>query len=212
MIEQQTSILKGLANICSLFWGPEKRICQELLEGHYLRSLTELEDVNADLKDYLEKVQNLLGKYPDSSALFEDLEIQYVRLFISRRGGIKTPLYQSCYISENAPLMGEPARIMTEKLRAAGLNLDATLNEPPDHIAIQGEYLYFLLEKGWKDSDVQKLNEAGDFARETMLPWVEILRERLEEDEEGRFYEIITGMFCYLLQVIIEHTLPLSNP
>lgn len=204
MADQQISILHGLANISGLFWGPKEDMCRELLDGSYLLPFEELKDSNRDLEDPLDRIQDLLDIYHESSTLLEDLEKQYVLFFISRKGGIRAPLYHSCYLSQNAPLMGEPARMMAERLKAAGLNLDSTLNELPDHIAVQGEYLYFLLEKGWREDNNRVITEAADFARETMLPWIVMLKDRLIKDEPEQFYTVSAELFCDLLKIISE--------
>ena len=206
--EQQSSLLRGLRNVCRLFWGPDPDICRELMEGTFYGFLQDLERLHRDVAGLNSALQAFLKDYPDSRVLHQTLEEQYVKLFISRKGGIKTPLYHSCHISEGAPLMGPPARMMFEKLQSAGLNLADQFNEPPDHIAIEGEYLYFLLEKGWRGEDIPALKEAGDFAEKTMLPWVEIFRQRLEEDQEGGFYALLAEILCDLLQIISR---PLSS-
>jgi TorA maturation chaperone TorD len=71
-----------------------------------------------------------------------------VRLFISNRTGITAPLFHSCYASGDGLLMGEPARMMREVLAAQGLDLAETVHEPPDHLSIELEYLYYLRERG----------------------------------------------------------------
>jgi TorA maturation chaperone TorD len=49
--------------------------------------------------------------------------------------------------------MGEPAIDMKNRYESKGLSLSDEIHEPPDHISIEQEYLYFLLDKGWSDDD-----------------------------------------------------------
>ena len=96
------------------------------------------------------------------------MEEEYIRLFISCKGGIDAPLYHSCYFSDDALLMGEPA--VKKKYASRGLDLAADLHEPTDHISIELEYLYFLLKKGWDDNEPVLIAEAASFASNTLLP------------------------------------------
>ncbi|MBI5602900.1 MAG: molecular chaperone TorD family protein [Deltaproteobacteria bacterium] len=155
------------------------------------------------------EIKAVLNHFPTAPALFDGLEEEYVRLFISDRRGIRAPLYASCYgainSAERAPLMGEPALAMQERFRSKGLSLADDIGEPPDHLSIELEYLYFLLERGWAEDDDLLLKEAGQFASEIMLPWVGQLRQRLEAIEtENPFYPLITTLLSAFLKMIGE--------
>lgn len=202
--KQRSSLLQGLKDTCRLFWGPDRDLCRELLEGRYFNDLEDLDPLLENMKDRRTALQNSTREYPDEGALYQAMEEEYVYLFISRKGGVGTPLYHSCYMAERASLMGPPALRMIDRFRAAGLHLADDLKEPPDHIAIEGEYVYFLLEKGWRENARKDLQEAGDFVAKDMLPWVEVFKKKLAEEPEGIFYVLITGIFCDLLQIIAD--------
>ena len=75
------------------------------------------------------------------------------------------------------------------------------IHEPPDHLAIELEYLCFLLSNGWQDQDGELIAEAGAFAAERLWEtlcvkptaisprrpgsWV-LTGDRLEPDEKIR--------------------------
>lgn len=72
--------------------------------------------------------------------------------------------------------MGEAARAMQARLAESGLEVSLDSNEPPDHIALEFEYLYHLLATAWSE-DNPSLEAAGrEFAGQTMLPWVRRFR------------------------------------
>jgi TorA maturation chaperone TorD len=96
--------------------------------------------------------------------------------------------------------MGEPAIRMKRCLEAKGLAIDTRLSEPPDHLAIELEYLYFLLEKGWVDIDGAFIAEAASFATEIMFPWVTKFHDRLVAETECRFYPHISAILCATLK------------
>lgn len=200
--QQQSAVLEGLANITALFWGPNPEICRALLNGSFFSFFNVLQDIDGQLSVLKAGTNELLNEYADEQILFGELERQYVLLFISNKDGVIAPLYHSCHISENAQLMGPPAMMMKKKLRAVGLNAADNIKEPPDHIAIEGEYLYFLLEKSWRENDKITLNEAKNFAGEEMLPWVKVFRQKLGKEQDGKFYGLLAEAFSSLLRII----------
>ena len=92
---------------------------------------------------------------------------------------------------------------MKERFESKGLSLGDHIHEPPDHLSIELEYLYFLLEKGWSDDDAALMDEALTFAGEIMLPWVVKFQQRLLSIEtECRFYRLTTAILGAILRFI----------
>jgi TorA-specific chaperone len=91
---------------------------------------------------------------------------------------------------------------MKRCLEAKGLAIDMRLSEPPDHLSIELEYLYFLLEKGLIDSNRAIVAEADSFATKIMLPWVTKFHDRLVAEKKYRFYPHISSILCATLKSI----------
>jgi len=206
--ERITALVAGVQTLCGLFWGPNLQKCQEILSGTYFEPFTTLERaLEFNPPDVLQRLESELKNFPNADLLFQHLESDYVRLFISHRDGIAAPLYESCYFGveagDTAPLMGKPALRMKQRFESKGLSVDSNIHEPPDHVAIELEFLYFLLEKGWSDNDRKLIAEAASFSCDIMLPWVTRLQKRLAAVEnEGGFYLLITAILCAFLGYI----------
>lgn len=191
-------LLDGLTLVARIFWGPEAILCQDLC-GPGQDTLSQLANLLSppgpaaarDLSDFL-------NNYGDPAELCARLEPDYVRLFVSDQSGVTAPLYHSCYQGEGL-LMGPPAQEMTHRLEAAGLSLEDESAEPPDHLAVELEYLILLLEDGWSHDDPALLNEAGEFAGNFMLPWVEGFLARLAGEIDSRFYPLAAELSTSLL-------------
>jgi TorA-specific chaperone len=194
------TFLSAIAMLCRVFWGPGDRLCRELLEDAALQPLELFSRGcgGAAAADF-EQLQAAVNDFGDPDSLCEHLEPAYVRLFVSHRGGIAAPLYQSCYEGENAPLMGRPALEMKARLENRGLNVSASLHEPPDHLAIELEYLYFLLEKGWREGNDNLIDEAARFSSAVMLPWLTEFNQRLADETQCRFYPLTASLVVHLL-------------
>ena len=203
MTREQHILLYGLKVMSQIFWGPSGDRCVEMVEEDYLVRLEELISViDKKSTEDLRQILSIIRSFRDGDSLCEYLEPAYVRLFISAREGITAPLYESCYEYEDAPLMGKPATTMKERFEAKGLSIADEILEPPDHVSIELEYLYFLLEKGWNDNNVAFVSEAESFTGEVMLPWVSKLSERLASEKKCRFYPLVATVLIGILTTI----------
>ena len=203
MTPEQTILLDGLEIMGRTFWGPSLEECTEMVKEKYLDRLQSLTSVlKSGAGNGLHEIVSIVKSFPDGDSLYQHLEEGYVRLFIGAKGGIAAPLYESCYEFEGAPLMGKAATEMKERFEVKGLSVADTIQEPPDHLSMESEYLYFLLDKGWRDQDGALVAEGSAFAAETMLPWVSKLHERVASEKQCLFYPIIATILVEILNFI----------
>ena len=204
---QQQALLEILKEMISVFWGPDLKKCTEMLQKPILDAFDKLAS-QPDSRNLgaLTEIKSVLTKFTSAEAFFHHLEEAYVRLFISDRKGVSAPLYASCYANiksgEKALLMGKPAIDMKSRFESKGLSLSNEIHEPPDHISIELEYLYFLLSKGWSDGDEALINEASTFVSEVMLPWVSEFQAGLALEKECRFYPLMASILTAILEII----------
>lgn len=191
---QKQALLESLEKLCSIFWGPNLEKCAEMLADDYLLSFKVLSDILDDnYMNSLENISNTISCFSDTESFFDFLEETYIRLFINTRGGISAPLYHSCYPEsgqeDTTPaIMGETAVLMKQRFESKGLSIADTISEPPDHLSIEIEYLYFLLQNGWEKQNTEYLTEAVSFAETFMLPWISLLCVRLSGEQDSAFY------------------------
>jgi TorA-specific chaperone len=203
MTREEKILLDGLKIMGRIFWGPRMEVCTEMVGEAYLDRLQSLKAILPDRSlDSLGQLVSTIKSFPDGESLYQHLEECYVRLFISAKGGIAAPLYESCYEFQGAPLMGRAAEEMKERFEAKGLSVAHTIKEPPDHLAIELEYLYFLLHTGWHEEDEDLVVEASKFVGATMLPWVSVFKEKLAHEKECRFYSLFAKILVEMLNII----------
>ena len=206
---QQAALLEAVALLSRFYWGPAVDGSRDLLRGTYLKPLQVLTPVmRYEPPGILDELKAISTSFTSEDEIFQYLEQAYVRLFINSRDGITAPLYASCYMpggapENDSPLMGPAAVLMKECFESKGLSLGDHIHEPPDHLSIELEYLYFLLERGWSTDDATLMDEAVTFSAEIMLPWVLKFQQRLVAVEtECRFYQLITAILCAILRFI----------
>ena len=196
------SLLNGLALMSQIYWGPTPELCADLASPDLVEELMELSGVLGDssrqatqgLLDWLRANQN-------TADLHESLETTYVSLFVNQRGGAAAPLYQSCYEQPDGILMGRPALMMQKRLGKAGIDLNGKTDEPADHLAVELEYLYLLLERAYLQDDPSLLADARDFAALELLAWVEPMRRRIPRDDSCQLYAAATDLLLAMLRL-----------
>ncbi len=197
------ALLECLDFMSRVFWGPDPETCTEWAENPgftWVNPLVPL--MESPFTEAFRELMAYVEKFPDGASLYEHLESAYVRLFVNTLEGISAPLNQSCYEAPDAPVMGPPAVAMKERLISAGLIMGENIHEPPDHLSIQLEYLYFLLDKALKMENRRALIEASTFAGDIMSPWVSIFSDKLSAETNCRFYPLCASALCAMLNFI----------
>lgn len=203
--EKRSSVLAAVREMCRIFWGPDIDHCREMVRNLFLEPLGMLA-AGCPNTPALEtgEIRRIISGSEDYRALFGYLEEGYLRLFVNTREGICAPLYHSCYEHQNAPLMGAAARAMNRRLQSKGLDVAADLHEPPDHLAVELEYLYFLLNTGWQEQNDALLQEARQFCGSELLPWLLQLESRLAGETDCRFYPLMVSALVWLVGLLAE--------
>jgi putative dimethyl sulfoxide reductase chaperone len=197
--------LDALKTLCRIFWGPDLALCQDIKNGSLVMLLQDVSDVfKTDLSFDVKAVETLIDKNEDDKSLCEVLSDGYIALFVNDMKGIPAPLYHSCYLASDTRLMGFPALDMKKRLDRHGLSISLPGNEPADHLAIELEYLYYLLITGWSKSSGNYIQEAIQFARDSMDGWVRLFYERILADDRFPFYMIAARLLCLIIRSLGE--------
>ncbi|WP_419786307.1 TorD/DmsD family molecular chaperone [Pseudodesulfovibrio sp.] len=162
-------VLNCLECVAAIFRGPDADAWVRLIEEGLPELIARDPAVFPNVTRALRKLQSAL--LPDAIPDLTLLETEFVRLFIAGRGGTVAPPYESCHQPHTAPrTMAEPAQNMRRLLDAAGLAPDS--NEPPDHLALELEFLYHLLATSWSQNQPDLEQQARSFAAKTLTDWL----------------------------------------
>ncbi len=200
---QKESILIGIRNLCRLYWGPDVKQCQEMIAGTFFHPFKELASLfSEESTQALTVVNDFLKRMPSPEALHDVLQPMHVELFVSNPKGLVAPLYHSCYLYDGAPLMGPPALQMQQRFDAIGLSMADRMNEPPDHISIELECLYYMLDMGWSTDFQALLPEAALFAGTEIAEWLPSFIDRLGQATQPEPYLAGAILAYELVQVV----------
>lgn len=115
-----------------------------------------------------------------------ELSVVYARLFVGPFS-LGAPPYGSFYLEPEKKVMGETTVAVQQFYREAGLSLDKEFTEMPDHIAVELEFLSYLLQKA-----LAAMEEGGEAA---FTYWTEKRKSFLQ-----RFFVGWYGEFCVALR------------
>ena len=204
---KRTLCLDVLKTLCRIFWGPDLELCQDIINGKFVKLLQNAStSFRMDLSAAVMAAARLAGRYEDAESLYIVLSDGYIALFVNDIGGIPVPLYHSCYMASDNRLMGPSAIDMRSRLEPHGLSISLPGNEPADHLSIELEYLYYLLNKGWSESSSRHVQEAVQFADDSMAGWVCCFYERIAADGRFPFYTITARLLCSIVRNLSEST------
>lgn len=177
---QRELVLIGLRNLCRLYWGPDLNQCRDMVDGVFFKPFKELILLFSEKSsEALTTVDGMLESISTPAALLDTLQTLHVSLFVNNPEGLVTPLYHSCYLYDGAPMMGPPAQQMQQRLDVLGLSMTTYMNEPLDHLSIELECLFYMLDMGWSTDFKELLPEAALFAGTEIAEWLPTFRDRL---------------------------------
>lgn len=126
----------------------------------------------------------------------EQLRLDHAALFVGPFELIAVP-YGSVYLENNRRVMGDSTLSTQRFYQDAGLLVE--MKEPPDHIAIELEFMYFLCAKEAEALAQDALDEAmrlqglqAEFFLK-MMAWLPQFCERVRKGADTEFYRAVAG-------------------
>jgi len=152
----------------------------------------------ADYQQYLVELSQLLQlSLPESLDQIPDLremETAYTGLFVNSFGGTPAPPYGSVYLDPGGMMMGESSLNVAACYAAQNLNLQ-DCDEPPDFLATELEFLYYLLDEeeaalraGNTVRQAEMKSRQAEFIKDFLTPWVPQFCDRIAAKSADPFY------------------------
>lgn len=127
----------------------------------------------------------------------EELSIEYAKLFVGPFELGAAP-YGSVYLDTGKSVMGDSTMKVTKIYEEAGLTIDKSFKELPDHIAVELEFIYFLvyreleeLERSQYEKALFYIEKQRDFSNDFFIQWVPPFCEKIKKGTNNRFYQAL---------------------
>lgn len=146
--------------------------------------------LDEEISGHVLKMKEELERTSDTTPIAVD----FARLFVGPYQ-LLAPPYGSIYVDAGRKIMGDSTLDVKARYRETGLDVAEDFNDPPDHIAAELEFIYFLILKEMEasnGSDPGKALDWGrkrrDFLRIHLGAWTPEFTDLVEEKAETRFY------------------------
>jgi TorA maturation chaperone TorD len=134
----------------------------------------------------------------------DQLNIDHAALFVGPFELLAAP-YGSVYLEKYRQVMGDSTMGVLKRYQDAGLSLD--VKEPPDHIAIELEFMHYLCGKeaaaaaGGSSTEVQKWRDLQKEFYRSSLQWIPQFCDAIRTGTDHRFY---TGLADCLARFMVS--------
>ncbi|MEI7816668.1 MAG: molecular chaperone TorD family protein [Desulfuromonadales bacterium] len=161
--------------LAACFYLPNK---ESLAAEQLLANLTQnLQQICPAAAPFSKKMEESFEAYTE-----EELAVEYSRLFVGPFG-LKAPPYGSIYLDNERTVMGPSTMETIHFYEKEGLARDESFNELPDHIAVELEFMYFLI---FREAEALQNGESGR---------AELYRQK-QENFRSRFLDKWVPAFC----------------
>jgi TorA maturation chaperone TorD len=134
------------------------------------------------------------------------LAVVHARLFVGPFT-LGAPPYGSCYLEPEKRVMGETTAAVRDYYLAAGLRLDEEFSELPDHMAVELEFLSYLLQRslmalgeGDAASSSEWTGKRREFLRRFLGGWYDAFCDALCHSADNPFYLALADCLRGVLQ------------
>lgn len=163
-------------------------------------SLDKMGELRQVLADICPPAANAILKQLGENPPVEELKVDHARLFLGPFD-LLAPPYGSVYLDgQGRRLLGDSTVDVERRYTQAGLGTGGSFKEAPDHIAIELEFLYYLVFKeiaAAVNSDPENalgfLAMQESFLRDHLGVWVAQFANAVEENAATGFYRSLAG-------------------
>ncbi len=141
----------------------------------------------------------------------ETLRVDFAKLFIGPYE-LLAPPYGSVYLDGERRLMGNSTVEVIKWYEEAGLIIDKDFKELPDHIAVELEFMYYLI---WKEAEVLEKSETekahlfkemrDKFFNQLLSPWVPSFCQKIKESTDNLFYIALANCLSTFMKIAPEN-------
>jgi len=139
----------------------------------------------------------------------ESIQVDYSRLFVGPYG-LLAPPYGSVYLENKRMLIGDSTLDVRRRYAKEGLRIN--FKEAPNHIAIELEFMYFLIHKeveaalvGDSAQAVDYIRKQRDFLEVHLVRWVCDLTALMAAKAETAFYRELANVTKTFIEADVQN-------
>lgn len=194
--------------LAACFYYPQKDV---FMEERLFENLTQLlKHVCPEAALFSDKMGSAILNYSN-----EDLLVDYSKLFVGPSELIAPP-YGSIYLEAGKRVMGDTTMEVIGMYQKAGLSMSDDFKELPDHIAVELEFMSYLIFKeieALKQSDFERakgfIDKQEIFLNTFLRRWVPPFCEKIKEGTGNKFYLALADcVSTFIMNSVVPWELP----
>jgi len=180
-----------------LFYYPDKEIAGLLFNGVITALINSLPIHVSDS----ETVMDWIKSFTTEEEFLEAIQVEYTNLFITSFPKLPAPLYKSYYSEKE--LFGKDTERLIEIYQKYNFKVSSEISELPDHLAIQLEFVYRLIEQG-----TERLAQKN-FINNEILSWIDELQSKINESSSIPLYSHMINVIMKFIKydVLVQDTI-----
>jgi len=190
--------------LSACFYLPQKKM---FLQENVFENLTSaLKQVCPEAKEFSSRMHKAMLLETE-----ENLAVDYAKLFVGPFE-LQAPPYGSVYLEKEKRVMGDSTINVLKMYNDAGLFIGEDFKEMPDHIALELEFMYYLIEKEIQASQELDAEMALIFVEKQvifftkyLMRWVPSFCRKIKKNTGNKFYEALADCLLIFLKKEQEH-------
>lgn len=153
-----------------------------------------LEVIDSQLANY---AKTMTFEYKNQKNCLSALQVDYAKLFVGPFNLLAAP-FGSVYLEKAWQVMGESTIDVFQRYREAGLEITEDFKEPPDHVAVELEFMYYLIFKHLETGDENYFKRQQAFLSSHLGKWADSFTDLVLQHAQTDFYRdlaILTQKF-----------------
>lgn len=122
------------------------------------------------------------------------------------------PPYGSVYLEKNRKVMGDTTMEVGQFYFDCGLEVASDYNDPPDHIAVEMEFIHFLLSEiynslneGNEETAENYRTKLREFLEKYYLPFSENFAKKIKDNAETSVYKLVGDIILQVNKHLINY-------
>ena len=187
---------------------------EKIKEDKFVDSLFELLSlVNEEAAGYTKLMKDDLQKIR-----IDELKFDYLSMFVGPKT-LLAPPYGSIYMEEQGQIMGASTYDAMRMYQEAGLKKAVNFKEPPDHIRVELDFMFTLIQQTIELCEESKLSEAEnkinlqlEFLAKHIAGWVKPFTNNIIENAKTDFYKnLAKATEAFIRQEFIEDSIAMQE-
>ncbi|MFH7325556.1 molecular chaperone [Desulfurivibrio sp. C05AmB] len=146
-----------------------------------------LEALHPELTPY---ASDLLAEFLEQRENLTTLQVDHAKLFLGPNELLAAP-YGSVYLEDGRKIMGDTTINALEHYRAVGLMANQESKQPPDFIATELEFMFFLGHCYLQTGEAEYLERQRNFLTQHPGRWAGPFTEQIIAESETEFYKLL---------------------